>query len=388
MVKVIRVITRLNIGGPAIHTILLSSELNLSGAYKDILICGEVGEGEGDMSYLAKEKGVEPVRIPHLKREISLKDDLKAFWSIYLIIRKERPDIVHTHTAKAGTLGRFAAMLAGVPVRIHTFHGHVFDGYFDPVRAKIFIAIERLLTVFTDKVVTVSRQVEDDIVRKLGIAGSSKSSVIPLGLELDKFLRSEETRGRFRKSLGIGDDVLLVGIVGRLTPIKNHRMFLRSIKKVSEISPGIKAKYLVIGDGELKGELMALSKSLGIEGSVVFTGWAEDLASVYSDLDIVALTSLNEGTPVSIIEGMASARPVISTDVGGVSDIVSDGQSGILVKSDDHDDFAIRLIELMSDAKLRSALGANGRKLVESRYSKTRLVSDVKKLYAECMVKR
>ena len=141
MVKVVRVITRLNIGGPAIHTILLSSELNLSGVYKDILVCGEVSEGEGDMSYFAKEKGVEPVRIPHLRREISLKDDLKAFWSIYSILRKERPDIVHTHTAKAGTLGRFAAMLAGVPVRIHTFHGHVFDGYFDPVRTRVFIAM-------------------------------------------------------------------------------------------------------------------------------------------------------------------------------------------------------------------------------------------------------
>lgn len=385
MIKVIRLITRLNIGGPAIHTILLSSELNTNGSYKDILICGKASEYEGDMLYLARDKGITPIVIPELGREISFKNDIRAVWNIYSIIRRERPDIVHTHTAKAGTLGRVAAILAGVPVKIHTFHGHIFDGYFSPVKARIFVYIERFLALFTDKVISVSRRVEDDIVDRLRVARRERSAVIPLGLELDKFLVCENKRGMLRKKIGVAEGVLLIGIVGRLVAIKNHAMFLRAARIIVDKEPTMKVKFLVIGDGELKAALGKYARELGLGNSVIFTGWLEDLVAAYSDLDVVVLTSLNEGTPVSLIEGMASARPVVATAVGGVIDLVSDQETGLLVKSDDPHDLSDKVISLIRDSDARSRLGKNGRESVKEKYSKNRLVADIKNLYEECL---
>lgn len=383
MLKVLRIITRLNIGGPAIHTILLSSELNRDG-YKDILVCGKVSESEGDMIYLARDKGVNPVVISHLGREISFARDLRALLALYSIIRKEKPDIIHTHTAKAGTLGRLAGILAGVPVKIHTFHGHVFDGYFNPGRARLFILIERFLALFTDKVITVSDTVKYDIVKNLKVASASKTAVIPLGLELEKYLNCDSLKGSFRKMLGVQDDALLVGIVGRLVPIKNHTMFLEAARNVLSKKQDKKVKFLIIGDGELKDHLVDHAKRLGLEKDVLFTGWINDLSSVYADLDIVVLTSLNEGTPVSIIEAMAAARSIVATDVGGVRDLIIDGENGLLVKENDIDGLSSKIAALLNDSGKRSLLGESGREHVKEKYSKERLVRDIKELYRTC----
>ncbi|MBU0604876.1 MAG: glycosyltransferase family 4 protein [Candidatus Omnitrophica bacterium] len=379
----LRIITRLNIGGPAIHAILLSSSLNDGGVYKNILVTGSVSESEGDMADFARSKGIDPIVIPGLTREISIKNDFRAFRDIYRLIRKERPDIVHTHMAKAGTLGRFAAIIAGVPVKVHTFHGHVFDGYFNPVKANIFVLIEKLLALFTDKVIMVSERVRADIVNRLKVVSESKSVVIPLGLELDRFAACESEKGSFRKRLGVSPDTLLVGIVGRLVPIKNHRMFLEAAAEMKNSPLWPRVKFVVVGDGEMRGNIEDYAEKLGIKDRLILTGWIEDLAPVYADLDVVALTSLNEGTPVSLIEAMASGRAVISTDVGGVRDLIEDGMNGLLVKSGDAASLSDRLTSLLMDDKLRTELGAKGRGFVINRFSKERLAKDIGLLYGD-----
>lgn len=383
-IKIVRVLTRLNIGGPAIHTILLSSELNKDG-YKDILVCGRVSEHEGDMAYLAAAKGVAPLFIEELRREISPIRDARAFFRLYTLMKKERPAIVHTHTAKAGTLGRLAAVCAGVPVRVHTFHGHVFDGYFHPLKARIFIAIERILALITHKVIMVSEGVRHEIVDELKVAPRSKSAVIRLGLELGTFTDNGKGGPGFRRSVGVGADDLLVGIVGRLVPIKNHRMFLDAAARIKDGMPGRRVRFLVIGDGEMRQDLEAYAVSLGLKDDVIFTGWVRDLAAAYAAMDIATLTSLNEGTPVSLIEAMASARAVVATDVGGVRDVVLDGENGLLADAHDAGGFAAKVIALLSDRPRMAAYGARGREAAVGRFAKERLVSDMKDLYRGCL---
>lgn len=381
--KIIRIIARLNIGGPAIHTVLLSSELNKRG-YKDILVCGKVNDSEGDMMYLAGENNVAPVIISDLGREISPVKDFKSFVSLFSLMKREKPDIVHTHTAKAGTLGRLAAICAGVPIKVHTFHGHVFDGYFNPMKARVFLAIEKFLALFTDRVITVSELVKDEIVNKLKVTKDSKCMVVPLGFELDKFLECEKNKGVFRKELNVSAGTLLIGIIGRLVPIKNHGMFLAAAKNIIDKNKDADIKFVIIGDGECASGLKERVRQSGLDKNVIFTGWKRDLASIYADLDVVALTSLNEGTPVSIIEALACARPVIATDVGGVKDIITHGENGYLTKSNDAKDFSDKLSDLLKDKEKRALFGANGRESVRMRYSKERLVSDIESLYEDC----
>lgn len=373
-------------GGPAIHTVLLSEALNKDG-YKDILVCGRVSESEGDMAYFAKDKNVVPVVIPELGRDISLVNDIKAFYKLYKLIRAERPDIVHTHAAKAGTLGRLAAIVCGVPVKVHTFHGHIFDGYFSPFKARIFLFIEKFLALFTDRVITVSDTVKYEITDKLKVTSADKCVVVPLGLELDKFFAFKKEDGKFRRELSLPDNAVLVGIVGRLVPIKNHTMFLDAAKMVLDLKSGPDIRFVIVGDGELRHHLEDYAAKIGIRDRVIFTGWRKDLPVVYSGLDIVALTSLNEGTPVSIIEAMAAMRPVVSTMVGGVKDIITDSANGYLVKSQDTRNFSEKLAGLITDNEQQKKFGSRGRESVERKYSKERLVRDIKLLYDECLKK-
>ena len=373
MIKIVRIIARLNIGGPAINVVLLSEGLKDDG-FETTLITGRVEESEGDMSYFALEKGINPVIVNELARSISPIKDIKALCKIYRIIRKEQPDIVHTHTAKAGVVGRMAAILAGVPVKVHTFHGHVFEGYFSGPATKVFIAIERFLGRFTDKVVAVSNSVENDVSMRYNIVSKDKVAVIQLGFELEKFFEADKNKGRLRQELGLGSDVLLIGIVGRLVPVKNHKMFLDVVKKVP-------AKFIIVGDGELRQELENYAAELGIRDKVVFLGWRRDLENIYVDLDVVCLTSLNEGTPVSLIEAMASARPVLATDVGGVRDIVKNNENGLLVQSNDVDGFNKALLSMLEDREKRLEMGRYGREFVNENFRKERLIKDTENLY-------
>ena len=356
----------------------------LSGAWETILVSGEVGSDEGDMGYLAREMGTEPVIVPELGRELSFWDDWKAFWKIYGIICREKPDIVHTHTAKAGALGRGAGILYRCRVSldcardrqgegcklVHTFHGHVFSGYFGWVKSWVFLWVERILALFTDRIVTVSEALKKELVEKYKIAPEGKVKVVELGFELDELLDLQ--------AKGSGD-IVNVGIVGRLVPIKNHKMLFKALNGVK--GEGWRVKLIVIGDGELREDLEESARELGITDIVEFHGWVKDLREIYSGLDIVALTSLNEGTPVSIIEAMAAGRPVVATDVGGVKDIVEDGKSGYLVASEDEEKFSERLVDLIKDPERRKRFGQCGREAVRNRFSKDRLIKDIKELY-------
>ncbi|MEW6009460.1 MAG: glycosyltransferase family 4 protein [Candidatus Omnitrophota bacterium] len=379
-IKILRIIARLNIGGPAIHCILLTEGLS-EDSFESMLIYGSVENSEADMLYLAKDKGIKPILIEELGQKLSLKRDLIVFWKLFNIIRNFKPDIIHTHTAKAGTLGRLAGLFYNFMQRIrlrrnraklvHTFHGHIFYGYFGKLKSKIFILIERILSGMTDKIITVSDEVKLDLI-EFKIAKKEKIIVIPLGLELEKLLAlpyNDSFNSKIR-----------VGIIGRLTPVKNHMMFFKAIKQLSEAGLSNEAKFMIIGDGELREKLEDTAKELGIYKQTEFTGWQKDALNLYSKLDIVALTSFNEGTPVSLIEAMAAARPVIATNVGGVKDIVND-ERGFLVASGDVSGFAKTLKILIEDSKLRQAKGQAGRNFVRDLFTKERLIKDMETLY-------
>ena len=376
-IKVIRVIARLNVGGPAIHTVLLTKRLDPQ-RFQTLLVTGTEAPDEGSMRDWAAAQGVIPLIIPELRREINLLADLKVLFKLYRLFRHERPDIVHTHTAKAGFVGRVAAWLAGVPVIVHTFHGHIFHSYFSPAKTRLFIFIEWLLARLSDRIITVSPLQRQEIIG-FGIASPEKAVIIPLGFDLQPFLACDNLRGRLRAELSLPDEIKLVGIVARLTGIKNHRLFLETAALIQKRNH--KVHFVIVGDGELRTKLEQQAIDLGLGPIVHFLGWRQDLPAIYADLDLVVLTSRNEGTPVSLIEAQAAACPVIATAVGGVPDIIVDGQTGYLVPPDD----AQVLAEVVSKALEGNSreMGQAGRQAVSERFAVRRLVRDIETLYRE-----
>jgi len=377
------VIARLNIGGPARHVILLSARIDPA-RYSTLLVTGHEAPSEGNMSSLAKSVAVEPRVVAGLGREISLWRDLLAWFRLYRLCVRYRPHIVHTHTAKAGVLGRLAARAAKVPVIVHTYHGHVFQGYFSPLKTRLFLAIERWLGRSTQRLIAVSEAVCQDLLQ-LGIGTPESLVVIPLGLNLDPFLRCEDLRGQLRAELGLQPDTPLVGIVARLVPIKAHEVFLKAAAKVCARFP--QSRFLLVGDGERLAELQLLVERLGLRDRVLFLGWRQDLDRVLADLDLVVLTSRNEGSPVCLIEAMAAARPVVATRVGGVADVVDDGITGCLVDADKPEDVANAIVELLGDENRRRAMGEAARQRVP-RFGIDRLVSDMDRLYGNLLTER
>ena len=377
--KIVRIIARLNVGGPAIHVILLSARLRAAG-YETILVKGREAPSEGDMLDFARELDVRPVVVPELGREIRWWDDVLAFWKLFVIIRRERPDIVHTHTAKAGLLGRVAAWLAGVPLIVHTFHGHVFHGYFSPSRTRLFVALERWLARRTHRLVAVSERVRGEVLAH-GVGRPERFHVVPVGLDLKRFAECDSRRGEARAELGLSPDAPLVGIVARLVPIKRHELFLTAAAAVARRLPA--CRFLVVGDGERRHMLERLAADLGISDRVLFLGWRRDLERIYTDLDVAVLTSANEGSPVSLIEAMASGVPVIGPRVGGVPDVIDDGATGLVVPPDDASSTADAIVRLLGDLELRRKMGAAARERALRLYAADRLVSDVAALYRE-----
>jgi len=380
----LRIIARLNIGGPAIHTILLTAGLN-DQLFESTLVTGVEGRYEGNMLDLAAAKGVKPIIIPQLRRNVDPLGGLITLFKLYRLMRRERPHIVHTHTATAGLLGRLAARLAGVPVIVHTFHGHVLRGYFGPILSEGLVWMERFLAHLSDRIVTVSEGQRRELAG-YGVAPLEKITVVPLGFELEALLACESHRGELRRELGLADDSKLAGIVARLVPIKNHRLFLQAAQAVAEAVP--QARFLVVGDGELREELEAYSRDLGLDGRVLFTGWRRDLACLYADLDVVALTSINEGTPVSLIEALAAGVPVVTTAVGGVPDVVVDGETGYLVEAGDVKGMAAAIIELLRNPERAKEVGMAGREAVYPRFAAQTLIANVEGLYAELLRQR
>ncbi len=408
--KIVRVIARLNVGGPAKHVVWLTKGLS-SPQFESLLIAGTVPPGEDDMGYFATDMGIAPIFVPEMSREISPKDALTV-WKLYRLFCREQPDIVHTHTAKAGTVGRFAGLLyrwltprafLGQPRScrfVHTYHGHIFHSYYGPAKTRLFLTIEKVLArLVTDRIIVISEQQRREISEEFAVGRASQFAVIPLGLDTGVYAQWQARRHTFREELKADANDVLVGIVGRLTEIKNHRLFLQAAALFKEQfalgSLHARVRFVVIGDGHLRSKLEQQVERDGLVDDVIFVGSRRDPENFYPALDIVALTSRNEGTPLTLIEAMANARPVISTAVGGVVDLLgqplSEGgneafvvcERGVRVRPGDPRGFAAGLAHLISDESLRREIGERGLQFVLAHHSKERLLKDIKDLYQD-----
>ncbi|MBN1562315.1 MAG: glycosyltransferase family 4 protein [Anaerolineae bacterium] len=391
-IRIMRIIARLNVGGPAIHVTLLTEHLSPPD-YESLLVCGQIGPDEGDMTYLAAQRGIEPVYIAELGRALSPIRDLSTLYKLWRLMRQFRPDVVHTHTAKAGFVGRIAAWLARVPVRVHTFHGHVFHGYFSPVKTKLFLWLERFTARLSDRLITISPGLRDELVTEYRIAPVSKFEIVPLGLELAPYAETPRHQGDFRAEFNIPSDAPLIGIVGRLVPIKNHALFLQAADQVRRTIPN--AQFVIIGDGERRAEIEAHVDTLNLRDAVTFTGWLQDLKPAYSDMDVLVISSDNEGTPVSIIEALAAGVAVVSTAVGGVPDLLRNGDYGRLVPPHDPGALADAIIDAATNATGATLTGGATesdknvqtatQQAVIAAYDISRLASDLAALYQKLL---
>jgi glycosyltransferase involved in cell wall biosynthesis len=420
--KVVRIIARLNVGGPARHVAWLEAGLRGEGV-ESLLVAGVVPPGEDDMGYFAESLDVRPHVIPEMSREVSPKD-LVTVWKLYRLLLREQPDVVHTHTAKAGTVGRAAGMLykwltpaalAGRPRPcrfVHTYHGHIFHSYYGRWKTRFFLAVEQVLArLGTDRIVVISPQQLEEIHGRFRVGRREQFEVIPLGLDTRAFNDWAARRHLLRQEWGASDEDVLVGIVGRLTEVKNHRLFLEAAalfkkRRAFEAESGAlslegagRVRFVVIGDGHLRAELEEHARALGLHDDVKFAGLRDDPENFYPALDVAALTSRNEGTPLTLIEAMANARACVATAVGGVVDLLGGVderelrrphhwqfcERGIQVRPGDPEAFADALTHLVADRPLRQALGERGREYVERNYSVERLVADVQRLYGRLL---
>lgn len=402
--KILRIIARLNVGGPARHVVWLTQGLE-DDEFQSKLIAGTVPDGEEDMGYFAAENGVEPVFIPELSRELSLKDAVSLL-KIYREIRRFAPDIIHTHTAKAGTVGRAAAFLyrwltwgtfLGRPRRVavvHTFHGHVFHSYYGKLKTRVFLAIEQVLArVVTDRIVVISGQQLDEISSRFGVGRRDQFSVIPLGIDLGAVEAAGE-RDHLRDEIGAAEDETVVGFVGRLTEIKNLGLMVDAAREIDALGTDApRMRFVIIGDGNVREAVEHAASSVGSDGFITFLGNRPDVARLLAGLDILALTSRNEGTPLSLIEGMAAGVPFVSTAVGGVVDLAGEVvetvdniricQRGVLTDDNSVTSLTNGLLYLAKNEKLRVSISGAAHEFVAVNYSKDRLLSDIRSLYRE-----
>jgi glycosyltransferase involved in cell wall biosynthesis len=382
-IRILRIIARLNMGGPAHHVSLLGGSLD-NERYDTLLLHGEVGAGEASLDELVRSRGAVAKPVPGLRPELRPADDARALAHLVRAVRHMRPHIVHTHTAKAGMLGRLAAVLAGQPRPkiVHTYHGHVLEGYFGPVQTSVYRALERRLARVSDRLIGVSQATVDDLVR-LGIAERSKFEVVPIGLDLDGFLEPPGgSREAFRAEAGVAPDEVLVTYVGRLVPIKRVDLMLLALARARAL--GAPLRLAIVGDGQLRAGLERQAVELGVADHVYFAGYRLDVVPVAAAADIALLTSANEGTPVSLIEAAAAATPAVATAVGGVSNVVTP-ETGILAPAGDHDALAHALALLASDPETRARMGERARSHVRNRFSVERLVRDIDELYTDLL---
>ncbi len=391
MYKILRIHNRMIIGGPSHNVTLLSAFL--SPEFETKLLVGRKDPTEKDASYIADQLGLFPIEISEMRRTVMPVFDLIAYFKIKKIIREFKPDIVHTHASKSGAIGRLAARACKVPLVVHTFHGHVFHSYFNKFLSDIVIRMERYLAKKTDAIVAISESQKYELSSVYRIAPAEKIHVIPLGFNLDKFSRDQDTkRIIFRNKYGFGADDMLIGIIGRIVAIKNHDMFLEVAARVKASCPEKKIRFVIIGDGDMRPQVEKKAGELGLSYSyfithpgdqtdVVVTSWETEIDQALAGLDIVLLTSNNEGTPVSLIEAQSAGKPVVSTDVGGVEDIVSHGSSGYITPVNDVTGFSAYVVELIRNEGLRKSMGEAGHSNVIRKFSRQRLVRDMKQLY-------
>jgi glycosyltransferase involved in cell wall biosynthesis len=381
-IRLCRVIARLNVGGPARHVVALSRGLEACG-FETTLFAGELSEGEGDLSDLAEQAGVRLLRLSGLSRAPRPLCDLAALFRLILLFRRLKPQIVHTHTAKAGAIGRLAALLAGVPLRLHTFHGHVFEGYFSRPISRLICAAERLLAALTARIIVPSERLRKEIVRRFRVAPRARVVVLEPGIALAPFF---EARARFfgelRREIGAKEGAPLLGSVGRLVPIKRFDLLLRAFSTIRAAFPD--ALLAIAGDGTERARLESFARDLGVAEAVRFLGFRRDLGRIYADLDLFCLCSRNEGTPTALIEAMAAGVPCVATEVGGVADVL--GEAGILVPPEDPGAFARAAMGLLSDPAERERRAAAG-KTRAARFSEERLIEDAARLYRSLLAR-
>jgi glycosyltransferase involved in cell wall biosynthesis len=386
-IRVLRIINRFNLGGPTYNAVFLTRYL--SDDFETLLVGGMPEEGEIDSLHILSEYGIEPLMVQEMRRKPRFRHDRAAYVRLKSIIRDFKPHIVHTHASKAGALGRRAAFNMKVPVVVHTFHGHVFHSYFGKLKTQIYKAIERSLAARSSGIIAISEKQKKELALEHGICISEKIKVIPLGFDLQKFKDSKKKyRQSTRLEYGLHENEIAVAIVGRLVPVKNHRMFLESVIKVSErITHPV--SFFIVGDGPEKefllGEIARMNLPENIK--IHMTSWIMNIAVFNAGMDIVCLTSNNEGTPVSLIEAQAAGIPVISTDVGGVRDIVEESVTGYIVPKSDSNAFAEKLCILIEDKNNRENMSQKGWSFVESKFHYTRLVKDMENYYKDLVDK-
>ncbi len=376
MYKVLRSITRLCVGGPTIHVSILSSKLDKTN-FKSKLVCGVIEPHETDMSYVATEYGITPRCIKTLSREISFFRDIFALIEMIKIIRKEKPDIVHTHLSKSG-IARIVAWLCRVPVIVHTYHGNIYNGYFTPFETRVFVFIDRILASLSAKIIAISELQKSELI-SLSIAPAEKIVVIPLGFDFERIVVNDSKRNQFRSKFNIPASAKVVSIVGRVTHIKNHSFFLQIAEQVLERNDDV--YFMVVGDGDLLEDIKQKATNITNNDRIIFTGMIKDMGLAYSATDAVMLTSINEGTPVALIEAMSKLKVVFSTNVGGISDFIENGINGFYFDQDDLEGFVSAISNWLENSDDFSHIGANASKKAYEMFSSERLVNDIENLY-------
>lgn len=393
MPRVLRILNRLIIGGPSLNATYLSRYM--APEYETMLVIGGKDDHEQDAGHLAERLGLEPVVIPSMKRAIDPRADREAYLEIKKLIRDFKPDIVHTHAAKSGAIGRLAAAACKVPVIVHTFHGHVFHSYFNKAKTRAFIEIERYLARKSSGIIAISDLQKEELGSVYKICKPEKIRVIPLGLDLDRFQQNrDQKRQAFRKRYLLEDDEIVIGIIGRIVPVKNHALFVQAIAGLLPRTTK-KLRIIVVGDGDMRPQMETEWRQAGLDyayfpeehraASVICTSWQTEMDEVLAGMDIVALSSHNEGTPVSLIEAQAAGKPVVSTDVGGVKDAVAQNSSGFIVPPGAADAFRDSLLQLVEQEDLRLQMGNAGTHFVQAQFAYQRLVRDMSAYYEELL---
>jgi len=389
MPKVLRIINRFNLGGPTYNVAYLTKYL--APEFETLLVGGMKDDSEASSDYIVKKLGIDPVIISSMRRSINPVNDYESYREIKKLIKDFKPDIVHTHAAKAGTVGRLAAFSCNVPVVVHTFHGHVFHSYFHPLKTAVFKTIERYLAERSSAIIAISEKQKEELCEIHKITSSTKIKVVPLGFDLDRFQENkEQKRLSFRKQFNLDDDEIAIGIIGRLVPIKNHAMFLSAIHFVEQ-KTNKKIRAFIIGDGEEKQNIINQAKALNLsytdsaqnipKATITFTSWIKDVDWALAGLEIVCLTSFNEGTPVSLIEAQAANKPIVTTNTGGIENVVLRDKTAFLCSIDDIGKFSNDLLKLADNQDLRNSFSAAGWNFVKEKFHYNRLVNDIRQLY-------
>jgi glycosyltransferase involved in cell wall biosynthesis len=382
---IVHAIARLNVGGAALHVLQLAREQRRRG-HDVLVVAGTLAPGEQSMEYLADELGVTVHDLPALQRELSPRTDLRAIAGLRRILLDRKPDVLHTHTAKAGATGRIAALVAGAArprARVHTYHGHVLSGYFDSRREQVFRSTERLLARSTGALIAVSEEVRDDLVR-FKVAPAAKFQVVPYGFDLPEWSSADrESRARIRAQIDIAHGTFVVGWAGRLTPIKRPLDLVRTLSALLDL--GVDAHLVLVGDGEDRAEVEALAAELGVADRYTLAGYQRQVREWLAAFDATLMTSANEGTPVVAIESLAAERPVVATRAGGTATVVQHGASGYLEEIGDTEALAARLAGLARDPELRAALGKHGAADMRARFATARMADDLDAVYAKLL---